>query len=57
MTGALVMSNEFVVLGLTTPWNRRDRSRPPISVVNRSMMRYDSLEKVPESSIMEKLKE
>ena len=53
ITRSLVMSSEVTVSGLTTPFNRRDRSRPPISKTNRSMMRWFSLEKRPVSSMME----
>ena len=40
MTGSLVISSEVPVLWLTTPLNRRDKSCPPISTTNRSMMRW-----------------
>ena len=50
ITESLVMSNENVASGLTTPWNRRERSRPPILVEDWLMIRCDSLENIPDSS-------
>ena len=53
ITGSLVISSEVTVLWLTTPLNRRDKSCPPISVTNRSTVRWVSLENRPVSSMME----